>query len=229
MNILDIRNECFFNNYESVKRKLSDISIIAVHHSAREYHIGEDYKHVIIQAATYHKNKIWGYLNSKPIYGNGLMYHYVITPDGQIYKTRNMEEVTWHANNANNKSVAIMLQGNFEIQNPTIEQLKSLEELLQKLLIDLSLDKSSVFAHGELINYGNQTACCGRMLKDDVVRFRNTGFIFDQKYIADENFKESFGYWLSKGVFSKYTDPRRQPTNQEIGEFLYRYDKLRSS
>lgn len=228
----NIRNETYLGGTPSKWRDIKDIKLLVVHHSAREYKIGENYKSVIISHAYSHKNKTWGYYsNGTAIKGNGLQYHYVIAPDGMIYKTRNWSEVTWHANNANSLGLGIMVMGNFQIQNPTQEQLFALEKLLKYLVEskDLNLKKSDVFAHGELTQYGNSTACCGYNLKDDVKRFREQGYIIEGKYEPQPDFKESFQHWLDEGVFSDKTDPNRQPTWQEIGEILYRYDNSKSS
>jgi hypothetical protein len=49
--------------------------------------------------------------------------------------------------------------------------------------------------------------------------------LFHEKKLIDTvkpEFYDSFKYWLDKGVFTKYTDPKRQPTWEEIGEVLKR-------
>jgi hypothetical protein len=122
--------------------------------------------------ANYHIKKDWG----GGYYGNGLQYHYKVARDGKIYRTRDVEEVTWHATNANPIAVGICLDGDLTKQKPTEAQLNGLRELLDEICAWLSIPKSKVFGHKELSSYGNFTQCPGSALQY-VIEYRDTGTI----------------------------------------------------
>lgn len=68
-------------------------------------------------------------------------YHYLIAPTGEVYQTRAIGEDGCHCiafdegehTSFNKSSVGICLMGNFEFEDPTPEQIKSLEGLLKNL------------------------------------------------------------------------------------------------
>ena len=111
-------------NGEFMQRDLSYIKQIVVHHSASE--IGkfgpEDF-------AFWHMN---GSMRAPRI-----CYHYVIQPDGEVYQTNHLESVSWHAGEANWSSVGILVNGNFEVDEPTKNQLSALRILNKKLIDEL--------------------------------------------------------------------------------------------
>ena len=63
----------------------------------------------------------------------GIGYHFYIDKQGIIWRGRPEEMSGSHALDYNSVSIGICLSGNFEIEKPTDNQLKSLSELLQHL------------------------------------------------------------------------------------------------
>lgn len=100
------------------KRDVTDVKFIAVHHSGTTD--GNPFSF-----ARYHViNKGWP----------GIGYHYVIMPDGFVYKTNNITTVSYHVKDNNPVAIGICLVGNFDITKPTQAQYNSLAELCRQLL-----------------------------------------------------------------------------------------------
>ncbi len=81
---------------------------------------------VAIADATFHIAKNWG-TDENPAYGDGIMYHRLYAPDGQVFQTRDDDAVLWHCGspvgNANSWAWQVMTgQG----QSATPQQLASL-------------------------------------------------------------------------------------------------------
>lgn len=172
MDIIDLRDKLPKVNRHIVRRKPSQITMIAVHHvgDGRVWSNTYDAFKEYVNEANYHINKDWG----GGYFGNGLQYHYKIARDGKVYRTRDIEEITWHAMNANPIAVAVCLDGDLTLQDPTAAQIDALEELLNELRNWLHIPQGRVFGHGELKQYGNSTQCPGRALSA-VIRYRDTG------------------------------------------------------
>lgn len=98
-------------------------------------------------------------------------YHYIVAPDGRIYLGR---PIHW-AGDSNTDydtmgQLQVMLLGNFEVQQPTDEQLRSLVDLLGRLLTEHALPQDRIAVHR---HHTAQTVCPGRFLMtrlDDVLR-----------------------------------------------------------
>ena len=88
----------------------------------------------------------------------GIGYHFYIDKQGIIWRGRPEEMSGSHALDYNFVSLGICLSGNFEIEKPTDNQLKSLSELLQHL--KQKYGNVQVVGHRDL----NATACPGKNL-----------------------------------------------------------------
>ena len=89
-------------------------------------------------------------------------YHYVVRKDGTVEQGRPHWMVGAHAYGHNSHTIGIHVCGNFEIGEPTDEQIESLAMLLANLCADYSLpiDRYTIVGHRELM----PTACPGRNL-----------------------------------------------------------------
>lgn len=118
--IIDKYNSLMRNGSYST-RSLDKISQIVVHHSASTSHKAEDF-------ARWHvEQRGWA----------GIGYHFVIEKDGTIIRGNPLENISYNVANHNTKSIGICLSGNFEVEEPTDQQLKYLRKLiihLRKLL-----------------------------------------------------------------------------------------------
>lgn len=129
-------------------RKLSAITGIVVHHSASP--MG---RYTPYDFARWHIDPK-GRLNAPAI-----CYHFGINHLGVINKTSDLENICWHAGNANNFTIGIELDGNFEIEQPTEAALSSLRWLIG-YLEDLLGKELTVEPHKKYM----ATACCGKNL-----------------------------------------------------------------
>ena len=89
-------------------------------------------------------------------------YHYVIRKDGTVEIGRPHWTVGAHAYGHNSHTIGVHVCGNFEIGEPTSEQIESTAMLLANLCTDYSLtiDRDHIVGHRELMS----TACPGRNL-----------------------------------------------------------------
>jgi hypothetical protein len=135
---------------EEVKLKFGDmiprskvLEYIVIHHTASTA------KETVEQIHNFHiNNNGWA----------GIGYHFYIRKDGTIYKGRDEKYAGAHCVDYNSISLGICLEGNFEIEQPTDNQLKSLTELLQYL--KNKYGNVQVVGHRDL----NATACPGKNL-----------------------------------------------------------------
>lgn len=88
----------------------------------------------------------------------GIGYHYYIRKDGQIYSGRPQWAVGSHCKGFNSISLGICLEGNFEKEEPTKEQLSSLKWLVEYLGNLFPIQK--IYGHRDL----NATLCPGKNL-----------------------------------------------------------------
>lgn len=134
------------------------IEILVVHHEAVYAPARYNTMERIINDARYQIAKGFGHYS----------YHYTIDNVGDIYLCVPESEINYHAGNlpVNKKSLAVVLQGNFEIQKPTEAQKIALGELCDYLFTkrpDLpKLLRPGLKNHKEVRL--NPTACPGRYL-----------------------------------------------------------------
>ena len=115
---------------------------IVIHHSAG--------RGTPQQVARYHVEKLgWP----------GIGYHYMIGSGGTIYKVNNVSTLSYHCAGSNKVSIGVCLIGNFEIEEPTKEQLTALHELVT-ILRNSTQNKLWVKGHREL----TATDCPGHHL-----------------------------------------------------------------
>lgn len=89
-------------------------------------------------------------------------YHYVIEKDGQLKTARREYEVGCHTIGENEQSIGVCLVGNFDVSDPTPQQLATLGDLLTSLCTRYSLDESEIFPHRAFA----QKDCYGTRLGD---------------------------------------------------------------
>ncbi len=87
----------------------------------------------------------------------GCPYHYVIMPNGWIYKCQPIKAITPHARGGNADGIGIALIGNFMAVQPPAVQLVALGELIE--LLRANLPKLVAIAHRDV--KGSRTACPG--------------------------------------------------------------------
>lgn len=106
-----------------------------------------------------HKNKGW----------KGIGYHYYIRKDGTIYKGREDDAEGSHVKGYNKESIGICVEGNFEEEYLSDEQIEALKEL--SLYICLKYNIKDILPHKEL----GKTLCPGKNfpleeIKNDIIK-----------------------------------------------------------
>ena len=178
------------------RRDVKKILAIAVHHEGGAVlpEVYDGYEEVKRDAA-YHVSKNWGSA-AQPYYAPNIAYHIQVARNGTAYLCNDLEDIVWHANNANPFTIGICLQGHFEKQEPSIAQLVTLRLLLKHFTQreptyfgQMGCRATDVWGHTELkgktlgmkylwkpIDLGNYTVCPAGLLPY-VQEFRKTGDI----------------------------------------------------
>jgi len=129
---------------------------IIIHHTAisRKYNMAQ-----FDAVVRYHKSKGWGNIG----------YHYFIEPNGAIKKCRLDDQVGVHCieQSMNFHSLGICLTGNFDVEQPTNQQIFALRDLLQSLCVKFKISQYRIFFHRDLAKY---KSCPGKNLSIVFVR-----------------------------------------------------------
>lgn len=142
------------------KRNLNQIDEIIIHHAGVTGQNAEDY-------ARHHvRNKGWP----------GIGYHYVIERNGNLGDSRSLivqgnplDNISYHTINHNTRSIAICLSGNFEIEQPTPEQIEALTWLIAHIREELP-QPIEVFGHKDF----SATSCPGLNLYGELQNYKLT-------------------------------------------------------
>lgn len=165
MKIIDITKKLPWKESNG-KLDLNKVNMLVVHHEA--VYMPKSYNTLdrIVADAKYQIAKGFGHY----------AYHWTIDNVGDIYLCVPETEINYHAGNlpVNKNSLAVVLQGNMEVQSPTKAQEKALANLCAYLFTkrpDIpNLVKSGLKMHKEVRKGG--TACPGRYLAPLVIKIR---------------------------------------------------------
>jgi hypothetical protein len=143
---------------------------------------------VILGDAHYHISKDWS-LEPGIQGGDGIMYHRLIAPNGDIYQTRNQDAILWACGsewgNWSSEHVQVMLG---EGQMPTVEQLAAMRTL------ELEDSRGMTFPH----NYWSGTQCPGPQL---------TAWVYDEGWKKEDDMtRAEFNEWF-KEQYMAIIDP----------------------
>ena len=135
------------------------ITTVVVHHTAGT--ASNDIKQVTKEISRLHRRKFRKMGKSAGLH---VAYHYLITPNGRVWKVRDPDDVGHHAGNwgVNKRSVAVCVVGDFSKHRPTRSQVRSLDVLVRRLQSERKI--KSVIPH----SYCRATLCCGEYLKREV-------------------------------------------------------------
>jgi hypothetical protein len=107
-----------------------------------------------------------------------IAYHLFIERSGSVYLCNVLTDVTAHVKNMNTNSVGICLGGFYNYGDlkvrdgdPPAAQMTALQELLEHLVKELKLTKTSVFTHNEL---QGKPSCPGNVAADLVKKFQQS-------------------------------------------------------
>jgi len=160
-----------------VKRNLSDIKYVIVHHDGSIAGEKYDALQLYAQEANYHISRGWGHLG----------YSIRIARNGKVYQAVPYEEIGVHAGNYTyfKNSLGVCLDGDFSRQEPSASQLAALRELMSQLSYHSptlpNITAKSWFGHKEVRGIGipgtaafisNPTFCPGDVITGIVRSFR---------------------------------------------------------
>ena len=134
--------------------KLKKVNNLVIHHSASSRDTTT--KEMI---ESWHLNK--GY--------SSIGYHYIITGDGKLHVGRPADQVGAHAYGRNQDTLGICLTGNFDIEQPTEEQINTLIQLVAILCKRHKLATNKVIGHRDTI----ATSCPGKNLYDALPKLKS--------------------------------------------------------
>lgn len=145
--------------------KRGEIKYLTIHHTARKaskLNLEKNLKAFQQQMFSY----IIDYGNgvSKRIYLGDIPYHYFIDSEGKIGEGRELKYAAYSNTNYSTpieNHVTIVLDGNFEKDNPTDAQIFALTNLLKKLMQEHSVSLSNIKVHSDVAD----TKCPGKNLK----------------------------------------------------------------
>lgn len=151
-----------------------------------------DIQHIVIHQALGAKATAEG-VNSYHIastakgiaYGRGwprIAYHFFIERNGDTKWCNDLTDIVWHAKGANTNGIGICVAGNFageghepdnplpayQFNEPTEQQINSLEILVPDLIAYLNLDITALTTHSKF----GKPACPGFVLEDWVNQFK---------------------------------------------------------
>lgn len=110
----------------------------------------------------YHR-KLWGFKSSL---GHYIGYHYFIERDGKVTQGRADTDEGAHTLGKNLSSLGICLAGNFDVTDPTKEQVEALKTLLRAKVALYAIPAANVVPHRKFA----KKTCYGNRLKDGWVQ-----------------------------------------------------------
>lgn len=100
--------------------------------------------------------------NFRSSLGHYIGYHFFIDKAGKVTQGRSYTDVGAHCLGKNTSSIGVCLAGNFDVTDPTPQQVESLKVLLKRLMLDLNVPPTRIYPHRK---FANKT-CYGRRLND---------------------------------------------------------------
>lgn len=98
-------------------------------------------------------------------------YHLIIMPDGTIWEGRPLDVVGAHVAGKNTTRIGVLVYGSFDVEQPTLEQIQSLKDVLIYLKNIYPIKK--ILTHKELAS----TKCPGSELQKVVDILRNSNVL----------------------------------------------------
>lgn len=183
---------------------------IIIHHTAVSYDKNPDQWKA---TDNYHKAKGWG--------GGG--YSYEISKVGGIHQFREDGAVTaaqYQQNLNDGRAISICLDGNFDIEIPTIEQTATVAKLIKEKMQKYNIKPENVWCHRKVAQY---KSCPGKKLPDNILNF----FIMNGSAETPSDYaKESWAKNKALGVISELSNPHEMATKEWVIEVMERKLKL---
>jgi hypothetical protein len=118
------------------ERPLADIRYVVLHHTGAGPELGPE------EVAEEH------------VEGNGwpgIGYHFLVAPDGTIFRTQDLTVASYHARQFNPVAVGLALMGDLAEADPPAAQLAAVADVCAGLLADLGLPPEALRGHREMV------------------------------------------------------------------------------
>lgn len=145
----------------------------------------------------------------------GIGYHFYIDKAGDIYKGRAIGKIGAHAKGQNEDSIGICLEGNFEIEEPSVMQMEALLWLIS--YIEKIYGKLEIKKHSEL----GATLCPGKNF--DLDGYKSVGEVVDGLILMGVVSEENRYNW--EAFLSGSATPKADYIKTIIGRL---YDKCKN-
>ena len=142
------RNEWGANKAETIE-KATAFKKITVHHTTDNKQFKKtDLEFLHLVQKHHQKTNHW----------SDIGYHFLIGQHGTIYEGRSLKSMGAHVKGKNAGNIGIALLGDFNVNELSVEQVNSLEYLIDALRERYEIPRRMVFGHGEL----GDTKCPGK-------------------------------------------------------------------
>jgi len=182
--LIDISKELPVHKYRTPKkRELTSINRIVVHTTNSDASIRALAKYAVSPFTTFNGEKIWNHVTK--LGAPTFFYHGLITSTGGTFHCVDFENITFHAGNYNNRSVAIAINYVSKLGDnyfkPTEEAFNSLYSRVAEMCLDLGIEPKNVIGHREVPDSGwfwykgskrLRKECPGRMVSMVEIRHR---------------------------------------------------------
>jgi LysM repeat protein len=141
-------------------RQMGRVTRITVHHTG-EYAgtVGVSKREILRRIDRYHREgRGWAAIG----------YHWLVSPDGQVYEGRPESIQGAHTRNANSNNLGISMMGDFHKNSPTARHVSILKAVLEDARKRYGLPRSKVFGHRDHM----ATACPGDHLYAWLQRYK---------------------------------------------------------
>ena len=161
----------------------------------------------------YHRSLGWGKIG----------YSVFIEQDGTVKKGRGYDEAGAHCSQKlmNYRSIGICLAGNFDIEDPTTEQIEVLYRVVNELRVVYNIPVDKVLPHRHFATY---KSCPGNRLTDSFIQEVAVGYISNP---VSEWAKESVAWCKETGIATNFDFPQNPVTKEEMAVMLHRYHNLK--
>lgn len=156
----------------------------------------------------YHKGKGWG--------GGG--YNYEIAADGSVHQFRKDGSITaaqYQKSMNDGRAISICLDGNFDIEDPTPEQMAAVKKLIEEKMEAYKIPKQNVYPHRYVAGY---KTCCGSRVPDNVFEY----FVGSQPQEAPDWAKNAVANAKADGVIDDNTDLNKLLSIEEIETIFFK-------
>lgn len=172
-------------------------------------------------AVSYKKNaKQWpatdAYHKSKGRGSGG--YNYEVAADGEVHMFRADGTVTaaQYQNSMNDgRAISICLDGNFDVEDPTPQQMAAVKQLIQDKMAKYNIPKENIYPHRYVAHY---KTCCGSRIPDNIFEY----FVGTKPQEVPDWAKNAVANAKTDGVIDDKTDLNKELSVTDIEDLFFK-------